>query len=321
MGIIVSVSKAQAVPEYDTMEAVQDALESSLLAAWTTRAELAIDAAVQSLPDGIVTSSDVVKARLVVDKVFSGWPGKAIEDQTRDAVSECYKLSQTVILKKHAGKKGYDVELVFKAEVTPTFNVVDEKAVEYLQNSQVFWIKHRWDVDTREAIEEMAMDEIEGVHGSVAGAALRAKMEKIFGVAAFAEMSQAYWTGVAVNAATTARVTGIINELKELEWSKYVITNPMDERTSDICAELNGKEFPVLEQWDRIQRIVDSDDPEAIKDLHPWHPHDFKDVWKSLGVEVEAGKPITPDAAEVLSRAGFGMPPYHMKCRTTVDIA
>lgn len=312
----------QVVPEYEDMEASQEAIAQASYAEWSQCALASALAAEAALPSARpVSGSDLVAVRAALSYGFGGWPSAGLRKLFANAVDEFYKLSQRVIFNKRAKIKGYSVDLVLKAELLPSFNVADQAAIDYLSNSQVFWLLNHYDATTKAAIDAAALEDLLGLTGSEAGKVLKERVDAIFGVGAFAAQGEEYFKGVAVNAATTSRVMGSIREMGHLGIEKYVINNPMDERTSDICSALDGKEFPVADQLLRIDQIVAAGDPEAVKSLHPWSPNDFADVFAELGVTVEPGKPLLPGAAEVLSAAGYGMPPYHMKCRTTVDIA
>jgi len=320
-GIAVIKAK-QAVPEYDDIEAIQDAMAIALEAEWSMLSEAGTTAAEAYLAgQKVVTSAHATKATKLLQSPFAAWPSGDAVAMVGDGIAEMYKLSQKVIFNKAAGTRGYGKTLVFKASLEATFSVVDQQAVSALAGDQVYWLGEHYDALTRDSIESAGFEELAGLSGKAAGEKLRKEAERIFGTGAFASKGAWYFSGVAVNAATTARVSGALLELEELGVDSYVIVNPMDERTTDICSDLNGKEFPVKAAADRVREIIAAESPEDVKALHPWNPGGYVSAFSDLGVVVEQGKPITPAAAEVLSAAGYGMPPFHFKCRTTVDLA
>jgi hypothetical protein len=314
--------KAQVVPEYEDIEAIQDAMAVSLMAEWTALSEAGILAGVAHL-DGIesVTDEDIEAAiKLVGAPLAKGWLSKDAIAMINEGLEGIWKLSQNVILNKAMGTAGYDKELVFKANLDASFDIVDMKALEHLGKQQVTWLEEHQDLDTQWEIQRKGMEELRGAHGERAGEQLKKAAEKIHGVGAFDHKGMWYFQGVAVNAATTARVSSSILEMEELGIKKYTIVNPMDERTTDICAALNGKTFSVTLAADKVREELDITTKADMKDAHPWNPGGFQKAFKGLGVKVTPGKSISSGAAATLSAAGYGLPPYHFKCRTTVDV-
>lgn len=306
--IKVILAKAQVLGDYTDMEELQDALQGAMASEWEARA-------------GSVGPFQSVEAAVgQLNKAFSGWPSKGLQELVGESVEGMFKLAQKVILNKQAGTKGYDKPLVFKS-LTPNFNLIDQQAVEYLASSQLFWMRDRYDTGVIKAIRDAAQVELEGLTGADAAAKLQDLVQRKLGIGDYDTASEAYWEMVAVNASTTSRVTGSLLEMEELEVTKYVITNPRDERTSDICKHMDGKTFVVADQVKVIKDIIAADDPAGTKELHPWHSHDFQDVFKDIGVSVQPDQALSDADAAKLAKAGFAMPPYHGTCRTTVDIA
>lgn len=317
------IEHAAAVPEFAIMMRMERRLHEAALGEWTERSNVAIAKMVRAAPATLTEAF----LKSVPGRLQSGfgksWPPKSLKALVADVVEETYRLSKTVIAKKDAGRKGYQKPLVFKvdtAAIAGAFTVLDEEAVAALTDSQVFWLGQHFDATTVEAIRDAGWIDLVGRSGAEAGEALRRRAEKSFGVGAFAAHGNAYFNGVAINAATTARVTGAMFEMRDLGITKYRVVSVLDERTTPICVHLDGKLFSVDDAAARMDKIVGSGTPEEIKDLHPWRPNDFLTDLSDVGVDLKPGVQLSDAAAVKTAEAGFGFPPYHFGCRTTVDI-
>jgi hypothetical protein len=317
------IEHAAAVPEFAIMMRMGRRLHEAALGEWTERANVAIAKMVRAAPATLTEAFLTSVPGRLQSGFGKSWPPKALKDLTTDVVTETYRLSKQVIAKKDAGRKAYQKPLVFKADtaaIAGVFTVLDEEAVAYLAESQVFWLGQHFDATTVEAIRDAGWIDLAGRTGKEAGEALRRKAEHSFGVGAFAAHGNAYFQGVAINAATTARVTSAVFEMRDLGITRYRIVSVLDERTTPICVHLDGKLFSVEDAAARMDQIVRSGTPQGVKDLHPWRPNDFLDDLDAVGVDLKPGVQLSDAAAVKTAEAGFGFPPYHFGCRTTVDI-
>ena len=89
----------------------------------------------------------------------------------------------------------------------------------------------------------------------------------------------------------------------------------MDERTSDICREMDGKVFKVALAMNTIQKALDSA-PAEIEQLAPFPKWDAKR--KDFYIAPK-GKPLylSGKSDKWLQGNGLSLPPYHPNCRTT----
>ncbi len=108
---------------------------------------------------------------------------------------------------------------------------------------------------------------------------------------------------------TNGRVRGQVRSFVDIGVTRYEIVNPMDRRTSPICQFMNGRVFTVREGASQIESIAGATDPETVKKEHPWMSA------KAAGAIHGRG------GDRALARAGLSLPPYHFRCRTTVDIS
>lgn len=319
------LERQAAVPEFATMSRMEERLERAAFGEWSERANAVIASTLSAAPSTLTDAYlESVPSRLI--RGFGVWPSEDLDGLTREVVDETYRLSAQVILRKHEGAEGYQRELVFRQEgdtagIVPTFTTPDEDAIAYLGESQVFWMREHFDTDTVTSIRAAGWTELSGLSGRRAGEKLRKLAERQFGVGAFALGGRSYFEGVAVNAATTARVVGGMFQMRDLGIQEYVFVSVLDERTTPVCEHMDGKRFPVDASAARMDTIVESGDPQAIRDLHPWRPDSFRDDLAALGVDLRPGVALSGNDAATVVNAGFAFPPLHFRCRSTVDIA
>ena len=86
--------------------------------------------------------------------------------------------------------------------------------------------------------------------------------------------------------------------------TKYRVQAVLDERTSDICRALNGREFEVEQGLATMISLL-AGDPDSAKELSPWP-------------DAATTKLVPGMSSGDLALGGLGLPPYHPYCRTTV---
>ncbi len=120
----------------------------------------------------------------------------------------------------------------------------DQAAIDELTNIHALWFTDKTGAVylSHGIIEDEALTILrEGKSGVEIAEALKKKAEAHYGIGTFANKGASYWVGVAEHAATTAGISGQLRTLKSLGWEKYVIVNPVDERTTKVCQAMNGK--------------------------------------------------------------------------------
>jgi len=76
---------------------------------------------------------------------------------------------------------------------------------------------------------------------------------------------------------------------------------------------MNGKVFSVEVAVNHIEKLSGATDPDFVKANHPWLS--FKQV---QAISPQAGH-VSKRDSDALARAGIPLPPFHFRCRTTVD--
>jgi hypothetical protein len=328
------VAKASGVvSEMSQIRDIEDELFRAMLGAYVEKANAAIIAGISVLPkkQGVVKKQDLSRVLRKADNTFfRGWTPPSLERLMDESVRQTYMLAQQAVLRKHLGAKDYkDKALVYKviasAAIKPSFDLIDEQAVEAMETQQRFWVKAPgvW-TNADDLIKNTGTLAIEGLPYEQAGPRLQGFMESAYGTGKSLAKGAAYWEGVAVNAVTTARVQGALREMHSIGVTTYTLSNPMDQRTSAICQHMDGKRMYVEDAISVIDQLsTKGTSPSAVRKLHPWHPHDFKDRFAKMGVDIKPGSANSDQLigkSGKAAQAGFSMPPFHFRCRTTVDI-
>ncbi len=311
--------KAAAVPEWAITIRLENRYMRAATLDWSRRAQVAIASTVKWM-EGLeeVTEAHAKEAPERLIRAFVGWPSKPLLKLMGSALTTIAQLAKQATVKKIEGT--YQRSLVVKAALAPSLNLEDKKAAEWLIGSQKFWLLDHFDTTTVNAIRSSAYIDIQGLPGKEAADKLRKLAEKAYGVGAFDHLGKGYFEGVAVNAATTARVNSGIITMKGYGVQSYILVNPNDERTSEICKAMDGKELFVSDAHDQLTSMMASTSPDDIKKLHGWEPHTFKDTLAAKGVTLTPGKSLSLADRHTVGKAGFALPPYHWLCRTMVDI-
>lgn len=103
------------------------------------------------------------------------------------------------------------------------------------------------------------------------------------------------------------RSLGFLHESISRGVAQYRIHATLDASTTQICRNLHGKVFDVATGYQRLTKVLDTDDPDQIKFVQPWP--DPKNAGDLKGMS----------SAE-LAAAGHEIPPYHHLCRTVITL-
>lgn len=186
------------------------------------------------------------------------------------------------------------------------FELADQDGIAGLQNAGIFWVgKHYGEaLDTEGALAAVRQTMlIDGLGRREGGRALA----KHWG--GQIQRSDVYWRGLAATMATRSRSFGAIAGMEAAGAVRYEYVNPMDERTSDVCAHLSGTMFTIKGAVKLRDQLLQAKDPEEWKAISPW---------PKIGDLFDAeGKPLKPGK---LQAKGIAFPPLHFHCRSSVVV-
>lgn len=328
----VAMAKALGVSEVAQIASAEERLRSFLIARWEA---LTVEAAERSkqLVNEWAGEATVYEN---VHEIMERWAFE-VSPQFVTEIERIYYLARKAGADKALGKTtasltydtepvapGPEVEKVTKAidlDFDLVFDQVDEDAVAAMNGQNLFWIGEHYGTNVSAAVEETAKEVM--IQGGASRAATAEAMERAM-IGALSSLyvpngyrgsSRSYMEGLTANAATTARVQGQVRSFEQIGITTYTIANPSDERTCPICGHMTGKVFTTRQARKQIDLVQAASTPEDVKAAAPWLT-----VKEMKAISPEAGFQSVSDSTD-LSKANFNLPPFHFRCRCTVDVS
>lgn len=251
-----------------------------------------------SARDELLTATTPEQMQAALDRVAPRMRDYVTDEDADDVATtlvNAYTLGHEAAatkVKRQTGDPGEKLEEVLGPEV---YTVRDKAAIEWLERDTLYWVGNAWD---------------EGLGKQIAGAALRAfEAERPETVAKNLATSLAhfnkpdhYWNVVANAAVVRGQTMGSVSGLNRAGAKSYRFQALIDQRTSDICRDMNGKVFTIEQANAHVDRVVAADSPDAMKETWPW-------------VQASA---IAGQSTTELAAAGIMMPPLHGNCRSVI---
>lgn len=289
-----------------------------------------------------------------VGKYVKNWNGWA--DDNEKSVIEVTKLAyitgKTAIYRRAFGAKErpiyngppyeqrapvaeipVSVEKAVSSAINPHTTLTDARAIEQIVKGQMFWIgKYHNDV-LRKQIEQVTREILleQGLPRGEAARRLAAELGYNNGYlpvkpvapipTGWKGSTKQYFDGVAANAATVSRIHSSITAIYELGFDVYEVLNPIDERTCPICDTMSGAVLDVRQAYQHMQEVIGAANPEQVKIDHPWlSVSDFISRIPQFQVQPDGSKVFSESGVRSIITSGTGYPPYHFKCRCSVDV-
>ena len=338
IGLVASdevVAKALKISEVSRIARAEARLREFVDAAWNKRAKMATKKAV-SMAKQLKTSKQI---SATVDRIMAGW-AKDVTPVFTAELENIYKLARIAAYKKAILRTKaplqYDTpkfEKVKKAaagtiraaQLLPSFDLVDDMAVEALKKDQTFWIGRHYQHNLSPTIAKVSREVMieAGKNAKLAGDLMSVNVANAFSHVSipggFHGTSKQYFEGLVANAATVGRVHGQMTSFMQIGITRYRITNPSDHRTCPVCTHMDGKVFTTQQGAQQMGDEMAAKTPEDIKKIHPWHTE--KELKKISPASGRVKGPAGVKDSKALADAGFSLPPFHFRCRCTVDVS
>ena len=202
------------------------------------------------------------------------------------------------------------------------FNEPNQKALAWLEQDQMYWIKNRYDADLRGLLLEGAKDVIqEGQSLEQQGKAFSDLLKNTYG------QNKSYYQGLSNHIVTRSREFARVDGYNEAGIEQVEIVAVMDARTSLICQELNGKIITVSSLAKQRDKLMNAKNPEDVKKIAPFWSDKMTEetfgtaIAKSL--ILKSYEPLLNKIKKFLKitkadklPSTIGLPPYHFNCRT-----
>lgn len=312
----VAIEKALGISEISSIARAEIRLRKYVEKKWDVRKNEAINEATKLAKE--LKSHKVISH--TINKIMNKW-SKDIIYVFNSEIREVYRLARIAGYKKATGQTKASLQFnipktneVRKADSEislPEFDLVDENAIEALESKNIFWIGEHYDENISDSVRDTAKSVMveAGETTVLAGKLMKEKIGKILSEfrtpAGYVGTEKQYFEGLVSNAMTVGRVYGQMRSFSQIGITKYTIVNPGGSRMCEACASIQGTTFTLEQGLKQINREYEAKTPEDIKKIHPW---------------LSASKIIGKNADE-LSSMGLSLPPYHFKCRCTIDIS
>lgn len=333
------LAKATGVREVARIARIETRLRSFLWQEWRRLSERASEDAMRVFRGSGDTVSDAEIGRMLraIDKSMNRWAPR-VTDRFVDDIEDVYKLAREAAWRK--GTKRASGSLQYNAppfsatkpaiservrkqipEIGIDFDLKDRQAIRAMRRNNTFWIGQHYDRNVQENIRDNVRGHIleQGRHRRTAGAAMQAVVDSslahVMLPSGWTGTTRSYFESLVANAATVARVQGQLRSFDKLGITTYTIVNPMDERTCPVCGHLDGKVFSVSDGIDHVERVVAADTPDDVRKVHPWIG-----FTRMSEITKTPGSKSATEGTKGLYSAGFSQPPFHFRCRCTVDV-
>jgi len=242
--------------------------------------------------------AEIADVMQYAQNVFGEKMADKLEPEIKRYLTNAFRLGQTI---KYVPE-----------HIQTRFDLKHQLAVDWLVKHDQFWIGKVFPENLSGDFKKIIADGIEEGFGHKAiGEKLSTFMLGERGVGG----KQYLYDRVASTTVSRARNWGSIYSLHEAGFEEYQIRAVMDERTSAICREMDGKVFKVALAMKTVQKALKSS-PADIETLSPFPRWD-----KGQGDFYIApkGKPLyfSGKSSNWLQSHGLSLPPYHPNCRTT----
>lgn len=213
---------------------------------------------------------------------------------------------------ERAFKAGQAVRGVGRA-VQTVFDKPRQEAVDWLVRHDRFWIGKVFPEHVRDSFRDAIVRGLdEGLGRKAIGRRLRDLMVGTEAVPGKVEL----YNRVAAASVNRASNWGGMFSLEEAGIEEYEFRAVMDQRTSRICRELNGRVFSVPRVMNVVRQALDGP-PSAIESIAPWPTFDAE----RNGFFIQTGDRrsyLGGRSEEWLADHGVALPPLHGNCRSVI---
>jgi SPP1 gp7 family putative phage head morphogenesis protein len=268
-------------------EEVAALLERLLRGEWEAQTQQGLRSVVETIESGSgPVSPDVIEQAVGQMRPFlRSRLRSAVRDGVVQAVDAAYAIGEENI----------------SARAAASINAKDRRLQNFLGDNATFWIGNHYDQEVQGRLRAAAKRVFENEGGALGRRKAAQEFQNTFSVQF--QKSQSYWELLANDVTTKSREFGRVEGMVQAGIEEYRIDAILDRRTSDVCRHLDGKLFKVADAVAHRERLVESGDPKAIKEISPWPEADS----------------IRALSAEELAERGVLLPPFHGHCRTRIQ--
>lgn len=269
------------------------------------------------------TESDEQRLLRALERGFRGLSNKT-ENRIANDIEEIYKTAKV----RFARQQNIIAKNIRKADELAqgvNFGIIDEASITQLSKLTTTAIGDHFPTNLKprvsQAIQRGVFDK--GLNKAQAGEFLKKELTRINGGNAFASVPRsvqaqglnsvnAYYEGLSATNVTTARNFANIEHMDEAGVTRIQFAAIIDNRTSEICQQMDGRIFTIEQAKDFRQQYLDAENVEQVKSFATWH----KNLQSIPGNQ--SGSDIS---SQDLAQAGVIVPPLHFRCRSELVLA
>lgn len=281
---LVEIQRIEAILKQDPYDLISAELQDLLLVEWDAAAREAIAEAIRTLEGraGLASEADLDAMIETLGNRLGVTFGAGVAPVFHEFVIQAYA-------------QGLED---FSGVLNPTFSLVDNVALAWMDEHNTYWIGNHFDSQVRERLQKAG--------AKVIGQRLaRLDAGEVFAAEFGSEInkSASYWEGLSNHVTTRSREFAHVSAYERAHAKTYEIVAVVDDRTTDICLAMDGRVFSVQAAQELRDNLLATSDPEEVREVAPWIPESEVEE-KIVGVDTEE----LPD--------GLALPPYHFNCRT-----
>lgn len=204
-----------------------------------------------------------------------------------------------------------------------SFDMADVEAIEAMSQNQVYWVGDQYGKKVQSGITSKAETEIfeKGLGRKEAAGSFRKVLDQEMGLsipAQYRGSAQSYFEGIAGLIRVQSNSFASVKAFKNSGVTKYEVVAVGDERMCPECGFMDGTVFETGQGAGQISRIGKAKTPDQVKAVNGWMKRPA--MMKLAGVKTPGGLKGVHGKRK-MAKAGLALPPYHFRCRCTVEPA
>lgn len=186
------------------------------------------------------------------------------------------------------------------------WKVTDENALKWFRENDQFFFGNQWQHykgDLKEVIE----NELKGVERAYDPAVVKRLQDKMGDAFNHPKVTD-YYDLVVRNAVNRSRNYGRTFSFQRKGIAEMEVVAILDERTSKICREMNGRRIKTETAVQYVQETM-ATPLDELTEKYKWPRSSDVATWKGMSTD------------DIMKKLGCKLPPYHGRCRTTTIMA
>ncbi len=233
--------------------------------------------------------------KMVSERLGEGFALK-VDKPLQEWTSQTYKLGSD------------EVAARLKTEIS--LNLADRKAINVLNEQNIFWVGEYYDENSKSEVKN-AMNKL--LADGASRDTIAKELREVFNERGM--KGSQYFYDFTNHVAGRLRNMGAVSAMRKSTAEYAEVVAILDDRTTDICREMNGRLVPVGTLVETYQSILDikteGRTPDQVRD-------DLKKI-APFWSDKNTAKIMGQSTGKIVGKnPGLALPPYHWRCRTRI---